>query len=180
VGLLGFDFIAATLLHIDYEHETLDAFAPGALPPPAGAVGVPIRLNRQQPSVSVSIDGFKSDDFLIDTGAGVPFMIFQRFFRPRPNDDRKGARDAVRSGGATSTVRIVGGRSGADAVTVSHFSLGDWNFATANGFLASDRNIFGIDNEDGLIGADILRLFDVYLDYPDERIYLEPNARFPR
>ncbi|MGA9419956.1 MAG: hypothetical protein WBV40_12475, partial [Candidatus Cybelea sp.] len=37
---------------------------------------------------------------------------------------------------------------------------------------------FELEDYDGLIGQDFLRNFDVYLDYPHDKIYLVPNDRF--
>jgi len=31
---------------------------------------------------------------------------------------------------------------------------------------------------DGLIGRELLSYFNVYFDYPDDRMYLEPNGKF--
>lgn len=36
-GLLGYDFIAGAVIHVDYYHGTVEAIAPAAFTPPAGA-----------------------------------------------------------------------------------------------------------------------------------------------
>ena len=44
--------------------------------------------------------------------------------------------------------------------------------------LTQNAKAFESDDEDGLIGQDFLRNFEVYLDYPHSRIWLVPNERF--
>ena len=44
-------------------------------------------------------------------------------------------------------------------------------------FVADSPRTLGFDGSDGLVGADILSRFIVYLDYAQSRILLEPNGR---
>ena len=41
-----------------------------------------------------------------------------------------------------------------------------------------DAAAFEGDDFDGLVGQDVLRNFDVYLDYAHEKIWLVPNDRY--
>ncbi len=53
--------------------------------------------------------------------------------------------------------------------------MGGVRFKDFLAFVVGTKTAYGID-EDGLLGTEFLQLFNVYLDYGNLRIYLEPNA----
>jgi predicted aspartyl protease len=164
VGLLGFDFLNALALKIDYASGEIDAIRPGALAPPPGAGTLDVRLNSGTPVARATVGDATGDDFIIDTGAAFSYVIFQRFARAHP--------DALAMGGRESYGSGVGGTFGYRAIETKKVVLGPWSFDDASGVEALSANAFGFDNEDGLIGADILKRFTVYLDYADSRVFL--------
>jgi len=170
VGLLGFDFLAACGIKIDYARGTVDALRPGTLTEPAGSTPLDVRLNAGTPVARATVGNASGDDFIIDTGAAFSYVLFQRFARAHP--DAAASADArVRYGTG------VGGSLSFRSVTAKRVTLGAWSFNDALGVEALSPNALGFDNEDGLIGADILKLFTVYLDYGTNRMYLAPNGR---
>ncbi len=170
VGLLGFDFLAACGIKIDYAHGTVDAMRPGTLTAPAGLTPLGVRLNAGTPVARATVGNASGDDFIIDTGAAFSYVLFQRFARAHP-DAAATADGRVRRGTG------VGGSLSFRSVTAKRVTLGAWSFNDAVGVEAVSPNALGFDNEDGLIGADILKLFTVYLDYGTNRMYLAPNGR---
>ncbi len=173
VGLLGFDFLDAVALKIDYANGTLDALRPGAQTPPPAATPVDIRLNSGAPVVHAALGDASGDDFILDTGAGFSYVVFQRFARAHPDAF------APPGEGRTLTASGVGGSMPYRKIATKRIALGNWAFDDDAGAEALSPNALGFDNEDGLIGADILKLFTVYLDYSSSRIYLAPNGRAP-
>jgi len=178
VGVLGFDFIAHAVLRIDYEHGTVDAILPSAFQPPAGAVTLPVTLNTQQPHVEVSVGASTSQDFLIDTGAPSSLLLFRRFLTMHDADPAIVA--AFRAGdGPAGSIRTMEGPTPVRRVALRDVRLGPYRFDLSNGLVALDRNAFGSDSEDGIVGASVLHMFNVYLDYRGSRVLLEPNSNFP-
>lgn len=178
VGLLGFDFIAHAVIHVDYEHGTVDAILPSAFVPPAGAVALPVTLNTQQPHVEVSVGASTSQDFLIDTGAPGTLLLLRRFLTMHDGDPAVVA--AFRPGEAPqATIRTMEGPTPVRRVPLRGVRLGPYRFDLGSGLVALDRNAFGSDTEDGIVGAYVLRMFDVYFDYQGGRVFLEPNSSFP-
>jgi hypothetical protein len=57
-------------------------------------------------------------------------------------------------------------------------ALGGWSFPTWLFDVTQNAAAFEFEDYDGLIGQDFLRNFDVYLDYPNAKVYLVPNDRF--
>jgi hypothetical protein len=168
VGLLGYDFLAGTSLRIDYAGGTIDALRPGALVAPPGAGALDVRLNSGTPVARATIGTATGDDFIIDTGAAFSYVIFQRFARLH--------RDELESQNTARVGNGVGGSFAYRPIDTTHVTLGAWSLDDATGVEALAPNAFGFDNEDGLIGSDILKRFTVYLDYPDGRVLLEPSV----
>jgi predicted aspartyl protease len=173
VGLLGFDFLDAVALKIDYTSGTLEAVRPGAQTPPASATPLDIRLNSGAPVVRAALGDASGDDFILDTGAAFSYVVFQRFARAHPEAF------APPGEGRTLNASGVGGAMPYRKIATKRIGLGTWAFDDDTGAEALSPNALGFDNEDGLIGADILKLFTVYLDYSSSRIYLAPNGRAP-
>jgi predicted aspartyl protease len=173
VGLLGFDFLDAVALKIDYANGTIEATRPGAVTPPAGATPLDVRLNSGTPVAHATLGEASGDDFILDTGAAFSFVVFQRFVRAHP--------DAFAPLGDPRTYAAngVGGSIPYRKVSSRRVELGTWALDDDYGAEALSSSALGFDNEDGLIGADILKLFTVYLDYASNRVYLAPNGRAP-
>jgi predicted aspartyl protease len=169
VGLLGFDFLDALGLKIDYANGTLEALRPGTITPPPAATSLEVRLNSSVPVARATIGNATGDDFIIDTGAAFSYVIFQRFARAHPDSLAIGSRESYGNG--------VGGTFGYRSIETKRVVLGAWSFDDAFGVEALSSNAFGFDNVDGLIGADILKRFTVYLDYAGNRVYLAQTPR---
>jgi len=132
VGLLGYDFIAGTSLRITYGDAltsgVVDAIRPDVfMPPPLAAAAMPIRLNQQVPVGHVGIGDAASDDFVVDTGAEAPIILFDRFVKAHP--------DAVADRGIgtgfdpdQSAVFGVGGRVRIVPLRLSSFRFADLDF----------------------------------------------------
>ncbi len=171
VGLLGFDFLAGCGVKIDYARGTVDAHRPGTLVAPPGTTPLDVRLNSGTPVARATIGDASGNDFILDTGAAFSYVLFQRFARAHPEAATTSRDGRVRHGSA------VGGTLSFRSVAAKRVSLGAWAFDGAVGVEALSPNALGFDNEDGLIGADILKLFTVYLDYAGGHVYLAPNGR---
>ena len=178
-GLMGYDFIAGAVIHIDYYDGTVEAIAPASFRKPAGAVPLPVRLDDGVPIVEAKIGSAVARNFVVDTGADRS-MIFSNFAQAHPGDVPDLA-SSVASGAALpflSDISGVGGKVDVRPVNVPSLSLGtitlpDWLFD-----VSQDAPSFEGDDYDGLIGQDVLRNFDVYFDYPAYMLYLVPNERY--
>lgn len=171
VGLLGFDFLDALAVRIDYAGGIVEAMRAGTLAAPPVATSLDIRLNSGTPVTRATIGDATGEDFIVDTGAAFPYVVFQRFARAHP--------DAIRTtgDGHTSFGSGVGGSMSYRAVGTKRIALGSWLLDDTLGVEALSPNALGFDNEDGLIGATILKNFTVLLDYPAGKLYLQPNGR---
>jgi len=178
-GLLGYDFIAGCVLHVDYYNGTVEAIAPSSFSPPPSAVALPVRLDDGVPIVSVRIGSATASHFIVDTGADRS-MIFSAFAQAHPKDvaDQGLGQEMTDSFPFVIDIRGVGGKVHVRQVQVRALSIGsialpDWLFD-----ISQDAPSFEGEDYDGLIGQDVLRNFDVYFDYGRTMMYLVPNERY--
>ncbi|HEY5427402.1 MAG TPA: hypothetical protein VIJ77_12700, partial [Candidatus Tumulicola sp.] len=72
----------------------------------------------------------------------------------------------------------VGGTVDYRPLQTGPFVFGPWTFPKWLFYVTQDAPAFEFEDYDGLVGQDLLRNFDLYLDYPHAKIYLVPNDRF--
>jgi hypothetical protein len=159
VGLLGFDFFADCVVHVDFEHGTVDAITPPAFKPPPDAVAVPIALDDRTPEVRARADA-ASGRMVIDTGANR--SIVATSFAARAGLVPDGA-------GSVTRFRGVGGIGVGEAVSVKQFDLG--------GIIVPDVVVdvssadLGTEDVDATIGTDVSAAYDLYFDERSAMLY---------
>jgi hypothetical protein len=178
-GLLGYDFIANAVLHVDYERGTVEAIDPSSFVPPPGAKALDVHFDDRVPTVAASLEHVPAGAFILDTGAdrSALFSSFLNAAGSRISDSGLGT--SMRA--AWPFVKDMGGVGGTvdyRPLQVSAFAFGGWTFPKWLFYVTQNAPTFEIEDYDGLIGQDVLRNFDVYLDYPHSKIYLVPNDRF--
>jgi len=179
-GLLGYDFLAGAVIHIDYRHQRAFAILPSAFDPAIpGATSVPVSLDDGVPMVSARVGSTSGDRFIVDSGADDVY-IFDGFARAHARDvtDRRGA---VRQ---FSSLAYLGNDGAPARMPLTAVDVDDFTFAGVEfrHFLAY-RAAGGEDDRDvaadGLIGYRFLRYYDVYFDYPADRLVMLPNDLVP-
>ena len=174
VGLLGFDFLAELGLTIDYEHKRVTAVRGGTYEPVRDPLTIPVdvRIGEGQPYASVQLNGALGERWVVDTGGGGTFMIFDYFARRHP--------EAMRDGGGGGDKRLmtfegIGGEIPAKPLQITSLKFATIDFVDFVGYRVTDRTVYA-ENADGLIGTDFLRMFTLGFDYANSRMYLTPNS----
>lgn len=165
-GAIGASIFARYVVQLDFAHDTLTFFDSAGFTPPAGPA-IPLTIANTRPFVDAQVRDSsgeaKAVKLFIDTGASKSLSLNPEAGVPQPASVVQG----VLSSG------VGGDRHGAigriDALTLGGFTL--------------DRVVCefpeaGDNDRDGTIGVDLLRRFTVTLDYPNQRVFLEPNGQF--
>ena len=178
-GLLGFDFIDSVVLHVDYQHGTLTALDPATFVPPTGAFALDILLDDNVPVVPATIGTALGSHFMLDTGADTS-ALYNAFVKAHPSDVvDQGLGTQMRDAYPFETAFLgVGGRVSYRPMQVGPFHFAGQTFAQWIFYATYNAQTFEGNDYDGLIGQDVLRYFDVYLDYQHAKIYFLPNQRF--
>jgi hypothetical protein len=174
VGLLGYDFFAGAVVKIDYMNHTVDAIDPTAFKPPTGqAFTVPVRLDDRVPMVDAWVGSGNAGNFIVDTGA-VDLAVSNNFVRANAHDVAHLSyqyksqlyypiefREGV--GGVFDVVKL----------QARSFQIGQEEFADVA--LVEADQFVSSEDLDGLVGWPILQFFDLYFDYENATLTLQPN-----
>ena len=178
VGLLGYDFFAGAVVKIDYDAGTVDAYDPASFSPPgAGAYRVPMNLDDAVPTVKATLGGSDADDFIVDSGS-VFVVVFQAFSKAHSADlPPVSYTIADKTYFPLVTAQGVGGLFSLQPVTIKRFVVGDVFDDFQAYDVAQSAQEFQGEDDDGLLGYQFLRYFNVFFDYKDSVMILQPNAR---
>jgi hypothetical protein len=180
MGLLGFDFIADAVVHVDYLNERLDAIDPDAFHPKelADAWELPVDLDDQVPVAPAQV-GNAVGHFLIDTGSFASFVT-ERFAELHPRDvaDR-GFGTQLAAADPDEYVETVTQKVRLRPVQVDKFVFGGTGFMHPVIFRDESQWLPG-SIIDGLVGQDFLHNYDLYFDYLYNRVFVVPNKELRR
>ena len=178
VGLLGFDFLAGIVAHIDYEHQRVLAIDPRAYAAPSGTdvSALRLRLGSQVPMVEADVGGAISQRLIVDTGSPSALLLFDYFSR-RHGDVLRFPVDAIEqsSDPAARTSKGIGGDFQSRAFRMRYVRLGHFSIADLVADAVTSPRAYPQDN-DGLIGSDLLQFFTVDFDYAAGRIFLRARS----
>jgi predicted aspartyl protease len=166
-GLLGFDFFAEIVVHIDAERGIFEALHPTAFRPSGDLIALALGLDDKQPAIRIKI-GPVAARVILDTGANRTVLESAFAERLDPQDDDPAALPPAR-------FRGVGGTGIAEAVRVKNIELAATTIPeTLVDVSASD---LGFEDIDGLIGTDLMRDYDLFFDYRSNTVYARRTNR---
>ena len=164
-GLLGFDFFADAVVHVDIDKNLAEAIAPDHFRAPADTVPVPIGLDDKTPAV-IARAGSASGRVVLDTGANR--TVFETAFAERGDFSP----DRVAS---TMHVRGIGGYTNAESTRIPTFELGGiWTREATADVANAD---LGTEDVDGVLGTDLIRAYDLWFDYRTNAVYVRRAKR---
>jgi len=172
-GILGEDLLKRLVMRIDYIHHTLELID-GAAFKPAEATGtaIPLTFCGISPYITcvVGDKGAFCDPtrFMLDTGNAGTLVLSRNFCEANPSLDLKG--------GAADPAGVIGGILEASTLKVSQLKLGDVVVENPAVDIAADQGV--LSAVVGCIGNEVLRRFDVTIDYPESKLFLKPDSRF--
>lgn len=184
VGLIGYDVLSTGVFKIDYMHSTLDLYPPSAFdgsgpPEVKDAFMMPLDFDTGVPFITGVIDSHATSNVMFDNDFETSF-IFGGFTRRYPDSVKDADTGKTHS---TTTVPFADSKGyGKDVqiwlATIPLIQFGPAYFAGLP-MVASDGDIdIGGHEVDAVMGGDLLRFYDVYLDYPHNRVFLKPNSLF--
>lgn len=173
-GLLGFDFLAELAVRIDYERQRVLAMDPRSYEPPSGTdvSALHLRLGSQVPMVNADLGGAISQRLIVDTGSPSALLLFDYFSRRHGDVLRFPLDDLVLSSDPAARTSLgIGGDFKSRPFRMRYVGLGHFSIAGLVADAVTSRGAYPQD-DDGLIGSDLLQFFTVDLDYAAGRIFL--------
>jgi Aspartyl protease len=165
VGLLGFDFIANAVVNVDYDQGIVTATPPDLFTAPKSGVELGATLDDGVPYVPVRIGNATGEHFILDTGSDA-VVIFSAFADAHPDDVAdEGLGRSINAVVPYLSASGVGGEIPETLTQVASYHFGAVNFTDFLLYRTHGHTAFEGEDEDGLVGYDVLRFFSVTLDY---------------
>lgn len=172
-GIIGYSFLKRYLVKVDFDSSTVSVFHPGYIRyPPHGILLHPDF--RGLPVVPLSIKDSKmvTTNFFFDTGAGLCFLISKQL-------KEDSSLLLKRRKPATIEVQGFGGKRRMKLTLMKEVQIGSFRFRKVPTYILDDENnILAYPSGGGLIGDDLLRRFNMIINYPQKEIHLLPNSHF--
>ncbi|HEV3324710.1 MAG TPA: aspartyl protease family protein [Puia sp.] len=173
-GIIGYAFFSRYLVKVDYDNSRIDVYSKGDVKYPKGGfllrprlLGLPMLEGKLNDARDIN------SRFYFDTGAGLCLLFSSNFtadsavFGPKK-------KKPVRAEGAG-----LGGKTEMTLTTLKTFTLGPFHFRQIPTYIFDDSyDVTSYPELGGLIGNDLLRRFNLYLNYDRSEIYILPNGAF--
>lgn len=172
-GIIGYSFFSRYIVQINYDSMQVYVYSRGNFRYPHG--GYLIRpIIASLPIVWAEIkDGRDVNErFYFDTGAGLCSLLSTDFATDSNVIDSRRKLYHTQAQG-------LGGKANMQVTTVREVRLGPYRFRNVPTYIFDDQyNVTSYPNLGGLVGNDILRRFNVILNYEHRIIYLMPNSHY--
>lgn len=176
-GIIGYSFLKRYIIQVNYDSMKLFLYTPGRYS--YGRGGELLKPNIQNIPVIAAplkneMDVYSS--YYFDMGAGLCLMLSNRFVndsclfcKPR---QRRHKFIKTEAQGLTGKIEM-------KQTVVQGLRIGRYYFHNVPTYLFDDvSNVTDYPRLGGLVGNDLLRRFNVTLNYPQGDIYLKPNSHF--
>ena len=175
-GILGYDFLSRFVVEIDYVNRSINLHEASSYEYEGSGEILPITLIGSVPYLRTSIvqNGRSpiEGEFNIDTGSTGSLTLNAPFVN---------SHQLLKFTSKTMSVPLsgVGGSAEQRIGRVGELRLGRLIIKDPiTGFSQSEQGDFASTNFDGVIGNEVLRRFDVVVDYSRRRLILRPNKNF--
>lgn len=173
-GIIGYSFFSRYLVWVDYDSSKIDIYTKGPVKYPRGGFllrprlyGLPMLEGRLADARDIN------SRFYFDTGAGL-CLLFSSEFTADSNVFSPRRKKPVPTQGAG-----LGGKTDMQLTILKSFSLGPFHFHQIPTYIFDDSyDVTSYPQLGGLIGNDLLRRFNLIVNYPHSEIYIIPNSNY--
>lgn len=174
-GLLGYEFFNGLAVKVDFADSLLTVLNPKNLKVNKKYHGIPISVEMNKPYLKAQI-WFKDNlqrncKLIVDLGAGHPLSL-----------ENSEAKTACSQHAITANLGMgINGPVNGKISRVSELDLGQFvlkNVLTS--FPDKEVKNLSLTSRDGSLGLDILKRFELIIDYPDSMIYFKPVSNLKK
>jgi|SRR5450432_1614542 len=172
-GIIGYSFFSRYIVKIDYDSSQMYVYTRGSLKYPKGGFMLKPSLVSLPVLGGMLRDSKESNSrFYFDTGAGLCILLNSDFIRDSSILDLNRKPFPTQAQG-------MGGKANMQVTVLKEFKFGPYRFRNIPTYIFDDEyNVTSYPYLAGLIGNDILRRFNVILNYEKKTFYLTPNTHF--
>lgn len=172
-GIIGYSVLSRYIVKLDYDSLQVEFWTKGAMKYPRGGFLIrPLITTLPVLTMRVKDNRAVSARFLYDVGAGLNMMMTTDFVKDSALMHKKRKFYTKEGEG-------LGGKIDMSLTVVKEVKLGPYRFRNVPVFVFDDTyNITSYPYLGGLIGNDLLRRFNVIMNYEKRDFYLTPNSHF--
>lgn len=172
-GVMGYSFLRRYIVKLNYDEYWMEVFSPGKIHYPRGG-------HMLHPSfkvlpvigTNVTDNQLTQGSFIFDTGAGLNMLLSEDYVQDSSLLDKKRKLYTTHAEG-------LGGKKMMSTTVVKKIALGPYKFRWVPVYVfRDDYNITSYPEMGGVIGNDILRRFNLIINYPNREIHIKPNSHF--
>ncbi|MBS1733606.1 MAG: aspartyl protease family protein [Bacteroidetes bacterium] len=172
-GIIGYSFFSRYIVNVDFDSLRIDVYKPGRFDYPRGGTilhpmftSLPIQFMQVKDRKKFPFN------FYLDTGAGLCFLMSERFVADSAVLKKKRKPLITQAEG-------MGGMLKMRLTVIKDVKIGPYHFRMVPTYLYDDENnLTSYPFTGGLMGNDILRRFNIVFNYPQREIHLRPNSHF--
>jgi len=172
-GVIGLSFLKRFIVAINYDEYIMDIYSPGNFKYPKNGYTLHPNFNSL-PSVSsiVSDNSVSNASFIFDTGAGLNMLLSDEYIKDSSILKKNRKLFVTQAEG-------LGGKKVMNITVLKKLALGPYKFRWVPVYIfKDDYNVTGYPKMGGVLGNDILRRFNLVINYPDKKIHIKPNTHF--
>lgn len=172
-GIIGYSFFSRYIVAINYDSLRVYVYSHGYYKYPRGSYVMRPLIPNLPIITAMAQDARKIDArFYFDTGAGLCALFSTDFTTDSAILDTRRKQYLTRAQG-------LGGKATMRLTTIKELKVGPYHFHHVPTYIFDDTyNVTSYPNLCGLIGNDILRRFNVVLDYSRRSICMTPNSHY--
>ena len=172
-GVIGYSFFKRYIVSINYDESVISVYDTANFQYPHNGYYL-YPLIHPLPHQDVILTDAKTitSNLIFDTGAGLFTLLNNKCAKESGLLNKKRKRYAILAEG-------IGGKKQAELTVIKKVKIGKFSFRNVPLYLMDDENnVTGYPTGCGLIGNEILRRFNVVINYPQSIIYLKPNSHY--
>ena len=172
-GVIGYSLFSRYIIKINFDSLLIEVYLPGSLKYPLhGFLLHPLFTALPIQPLTIKDAKTITANFYFDTGAGLCFLMSKQF--EEDSIVLKKSRKPV-----SIQVQGFGGKKQMLLTIIKEVKLGPYRFRKVPANVLDDEyNATSYPFLGGLIGSDILRRFNMIINYPKREIHLLPNSHY--
>ncbi|MBC7867314.1 MAG: aspartyl protease family protein [Gloeobacteraceae cyanobacterium ES-bin-316] len=172
-GVIGYSFFSRYIVKINFDSFFVEVFTPGKMQyPPRGHILKPVFTSLPIQFVQLRDSRRMSHHFYFDTGAGLCFLMSDRFAEDSMVLRQKRKPKLTQAEGMAGRVQM-------RLTVIKELKVGPYRFNNVPTYLyKDDYNVTSYPFAGGLLGNELLRRFNMTFNYGEREIHLLPNSLF--
>lgn len=172
-GIIGYSFFSRYIVKLNYDLHKIEIYSPGKIDyPNSGYLSRPIFTSIPIETMIVKDARKLPFNFYFDTGAGLCLLLSENFIQDSSFLSKKRKPVVTQAEG-------LGGKLQMRLSVIKHVKFGKYRFRKVPTYLyKDDYNVTSYPFVGGLVGNDLLRRFNMIINYPKKEIHFLPNKSF--